>query len=356
MEGRETSEEASKGRRAVEFLYLDQEAVIAAGALDMPRALKVVEEAQARFAAGEVREPQKIVLRNAGTAESEGQGRFNGLAASIGTPERSAIGMKWIASFPGNRRAGIPRASGLIVLNCPETGVPLAVMDAGLISAMRTGAMTGLGARRLAPKKTRKIGIVGAGLQSRTQILGLWTELPGVEEIVLFGRKTSMAEDVAEDCRKRWSARVRVVRSVEEALRDADVALTVTTAQEPLMFARHIKRGALTIQLAGHECEFGVIQQCRKVIADDWETVKLRGIMTPAIMHREGLLRDEDICANLGEIILGKKMGREGDERIHFCHMGMAVNDVALAHAVYEDARERKLGVRLRLWREPLWA
>ena len=130
----------------VEFLYLDQEAVLAADVLDMRRAMIVVGEAQARFAKGQVREPHKIVLRNAETAESEKHGRFNGLAASIGAPA-TAIGVKWIASFPANRPLGRPRASGLMILNCPQTGVPLAVMEAGLISAMRTGAMTGLGVR-----------------------------------------------------------------------------------------------------------------------------------------------------------------------------------------------------------------
>jgi len=142
----------------VEFLYLDQEAVLAADVLDMRRAIHVVAGAQARSAKGDVREPHKIVLRSAETAESEPLGRFNGLAASIEAPVRSAVGMKWIASFPANRQLGAPRASGLIILNCPKTGVPLAVMDAGLISAVRTGAVTGLGVRYLAPKKTRKIG------------------------------------------------------------------------------------------------------------------------------------------------------------------------------------------------------
>jgi len=231
----------------------------------------------------------------------------------------------------------------------------VAVMEAGLISAMRTGAMTGLGVRYLAPKKVRKIGIVGAGLQSRTQILALFTELPDVEEIALFGRQISMAEAVVDDCRRRWAAPVRAVRTIEEALRDADVALTVTTSQKPMIRAQHVKPGALTIQLAGHECEFGVIQQSKKIVVDDWETVKQRGIMTPAIMHRQGLLRDEDVHANLGELILGTKTGRESDERIHYCHMGMAVNDVALAWAVYKDARARNLGIRLPLWKEPLW-
>lgn len=339
----------------VQFLYLDQEAVLSADVLNMRRAMAVVGEAQARFAKGEVREPPKIVLRNADTTESEILGRFNGLAASIGVPERSVVGMKWIASFPANRQLQRPRATALIILNCPQTGIPLALMDGGLISAMRTGAMTGLGVRYLAPRPTRKIGIVGAGLQSRTQILGLWTELPDVEEIALFGRQISNAEAVAEDCRRRWTAPVHAVRTIEDALRDADVAVTVTTAQEPLVRAQHIKPGALTIQLAGHECEFAVIQQSDKIVADDWETVKQRGIMTPAIMHQQGLLRDDDVQANLGELILGTKSGRENDERIHYCHMGMAVNDIALAWAVYETACERELGRNLPLWKEPLW-
>ncbi len=339
----------------VRFLYLDQEAMLAADVLDMRRAMDAVRQAQALFATGAVRQPHKVVLRNEETAESEEQGRFNGLCASIDTPVR-CMGMKWIGSFPANRNLGLPRASALIILNCPRTGVPLALMDGTLINAMRTGAMTGLGVHYLAPRKTRKVGVIGSGVQSRTQILGLYTELPQLEEIALFGRQISRAEAVAEDCRQRWGAPVRVVQTVDEALSDADVALTITTAREPIMFARQIKPGALTVQLAGHECEFAVIQQCSKIVTDDWDVVQHRGIMTPAIMHQQGLLREQDIYANLGELILGKKPGRQNDEeRIHYCHMGMGIDDVALAWAVYETARERNLGTSLSLWRDPLW-
>lgn len=341
--------------RAIEFLYLDQEAVLSADLLDMPRAIEVVGQAQALFVQGKVRHPHKVVLRNGDTAESEERGRFNALFASIDGPAR-AMGMKWIGSFPANRERGLPRASALIILNCPETGMPLAVMDGTLISAVRTGAMTGLGARYLAPRKTRKVGMIGAGVQSRTQILGLYTVLPEVEEIALVNREIERAEIVAEECRRRWGAPVRAVETVEEALADADVALTVTTAHEPLMFARHIKPGALTVQLAGHECEFALIQQCRKIVTDDWDVVKHRGIMTPAIMHQQGLLSDDDIYANIGDLILGNKPGRENDEeRIHYVHMGMGLDDVALAWAVYQTACQRRLGIRLPLWRDPLW-
>lgn len=345
----------TKKPRTVEFLYLDQDAVLAADLLDMPRAMEVVGQAHALFARGEVRHPHKVVLRQEETAESEERGRFNALFASIGGPVR-AMGMKWIGSFPANRERGLPRASALIILNCPDTGMPVAVMDGTLISAMRTGAMTALGVRHLAPRKTLKIGVVGAGVQSRTQILGLYTVLPDVEEIALANREISRAEALADECRRCWGAPVRAVETSDEAFADADVALTITTAHEPLMFARQIKPGALTVQLAGHECEFAVIQQCRKIITDDWDVVKHRGIMTPALMHQQGLLHDSDIHANLGELILGRKPGRENaDERIHYAHMGMGLDDVALAWAIYQTARERDLGIRLPLWREPLW-
>jgi len=344
-----------KNPKTIEFLYLDQDAVLAADLLDMPRAMKVVGQAHALFAQGEVRHPHKVVLRQGDTAESEAQGRFNALFAAIGGPVR-AMGMKWIGSFPANRERGLPRASALIILNCPDTGMPVAVMDGTLISAMRTGAMTALGVRYLAPQKTRKIGIVGAGVQSRTQILGLYTVFPEVEEIALVNREIERASALADECRQRWGAPMRAVETVDEALADADVALTITTAHEPLMFARQIKPGALTVQLAGHECEFAVIQQCRKIVTDDWDVVKHRGIMTPALMHQQGLLRDSDIHANLGELILGTKPGRENDdERIHYAHMGMGLDDVALAWAVYQTACQRHLGIRLPLWREPLW-
>jgi ornithine cyclodeaminase len=336
------------------FLYLDQEAVLAADVLDMRSAIEVVVQAQALFAEGKVREPSKVVLRRADTAASEEHGRFNGLAASIGSPPQQ-MGMKWIASFPANRKLGLPRATALIILNCPRTGVPLAVMEGALISAMRTGAMTAIGVRHLAPKKTRKIGIIGSGVQSRTQILGLWTQLPELEEIALYSRRLAEAEKVMEDCRQQWGVPVRTAAAIDEAFVDADVAITVTTAQQPLMLARHIKPGALTIQLAGHECDFSVIKQCAKIVADAWETVKHRGIMTPAIMSQQGLLRDQDIYGNVGEMILGVKPGRESDERIHYCHMGMGLDDVALAWSIYKTACERSLGLRLPLWQNPFW-
>lgn len=343
-------------QKAAEFLYLDQTAVLAAGVLDMPQAMEAVGDAFAQYELGRCKQPYKVVLRNGDDASCEEDGRFNGLFAIVGKPP-IATGMKWIGSFPHNRKRGLPRASALVILNSPETGFPIALMDATLISAVRTGAVTALGSAFLAPKATEKIGVVGAGVQARAQILGLITALPAVKEIAIYNRTRAHAEALAQECKRRWGAPVALASSMEAALRDADVVLTTTTALEPIISGEYIKPGALTIQLAGHECEFDLIAQCSKIVVDDWDVLKHRGIISPAVMHARGFLSDSAIHATLGQLILRRKPGRENDsERIHFAHMGMGIADVALAFSVYQRARAMGIGQTLTLWNEPIWS
>lgn len=341
---------------AAEFCFLDQNAVLAAGILDMQRAFDVIEEALILLELGKCVQPHKVVLRNQESVESENQGRFNALFASM-KGSRPAVGMKWIGSFPANRSLGLPRASAIIILNSPDNGFPVAILDGTLVSAMRTGAVTGLGARNLAPRSSRKIGVIGAGVQARTQILGLISALPEIEEIAVFNRTEEHAEALIEECRERWQVPIVKATSIAAALADADVALTITTAAEPLMRAEHIKPGALTIQLSGHECEFEVIRQASKLVVDNWEVIKHRGIISPAVMHNEGYLVDDDVHATLAQVMLGHKSGRENDhERIHFAHMGMGVEDVALGWDIYCRASQMGIGLKLKLWETPLWS
>jgi ornithine cyclodeaminase len=354
--GRIVGEIAASRQKPVDFLYLDQQAVVQAGVLDMDRAMQVVSDAILAHALRQVRQPSKMVLRRGDDPQSELDGRINGLCAMLDNGSR-CMGLKWIASFPHNRERGLPRASALIILNSPDTGFPIAVMDGALISAVRTGAFTALGAKHLAPRHTRKIGIIGAGVQARTQAWGLLRAIPNVEQISVYNRTRERAELLAKELKCQWNAPVVIADSIREALRDADVALTVTSSLEPIISPEYIKPGATTIQLAGHECEFGVISQCSKIVVDDWEVLKHRGISSPAMMHAQGLLDDASIYATLGQLLLGQKRGRENEsERIHFVHIGMGTCDVALAFSVYRRACELNLGQTLRLWEKPLWA
>jgi ornithine cyclodeaminase/alanine dehydrogenase-like protein (mu-crystallin family) len=340
---------------AARFVYLSQQAVLQADVLNMCHAMDVIAETLVLFEKGECRQPHKIVLRDGEDVSSEENGRINGLFASI-RGQAPAIGMKWIASFPANRARGLPRASALIILNCPETGLPLAIMDGTLVSAMRTGAVTALGLRYLAPQASQKAAIIGAGVQAHTQILALVNALPGLEEIAVFNRTPERAGDLAEECRRRWHAPVVPVSSIAAALEDADVVIPCTTMHQPFIRAEHVKPGALTVQLSHHECDFEVVSQCQKIVVDNWDVVTHRGTVTPAIMHAQGLLPTENIYGTLGQLILGLKPGRqERNERIHFVHQGMGIEDVALAKHIYRTACERNLGQWLDFWEKPLW-
>ena len=338
------------------FVYLDQEDTIRAGALDMARVIDRVELALGLLETGDVVDPPKSVLRWSDDPEMESvRGRVNFLSAYLGG-DIDSLGMKWVASFPANRDRGIPRATALIILNDPATGVPVALMEGSIISAARTGAMTGVAAKYLARPDTESVGIIGTGVQSRTQLLALCAVLPDLSEVKVYNRTRETAIRFAAEMGARTGKRITIVDRPEDAVRGLDLALVATTAHQPLMEGAWLSPGMLTVQFSGHECDFEVIRRADKLVCDQWETVKHRGITTPAIMHQQGLLQDGEIYADLGEIVTGKKAGRESpEELIHFAAIGLGVNDVAVASMVFQAATEMGIGTPLSLWKSPMW-
>ncbi len=340
------------------FLYLDQDDVIRAGALDMGRVIERVELALSLLESGDVVDPPKSVLRWSEDPEMESiRGRVNFLSAYLGG-DIDAVGMKWVGSFPANRERGLPRATALIILNDPITGVPVALLEGSVISAARTGAMTGLAAKYLARPDTSTIGIIGTGVQARTQLLALCAVLHDVTDVRIYNRTRDTAERFAAEMAGRTGRQITIVDSPEQAVRGLDLALVATTAHQPLMHGAWLAPGMLSVQFSGHECDFEVIRRADKIVCDQWETVKHRGITTPAVMYQQGLLDDSAIHADLQQIVAGKRAGRETpDELIHFAAIGLGVNDVAVASMVYETAKAMGLGTELSLWGDaPLWA
>lgn len=339
-----------------QFVYLDQEDVIRAGALDMARAIERVELALSLLEAGDCVDPAKSVLRWSEDPEMESvHGRLNFLSAYVGGSIDS-VGMKWIGSFPSNRDRGIPRATALIVLNDPNTGLPIALMEGSVISAVRTGAMTGVAAKYLARPDTSSVGLIGTGVQSRTQLLALCAVLDGISEVKVYNRTRETAIRFVAEMAPTTGKNITIVDSAEEAVRGLDLALVATTAHQPLMMGEWLAPGMLSIQIAGNECDFEVIRRADKIVCDQWETVKHRGITTPAIINTQGLLDDSQIHADLGEIVTAKKAGRESpDELIHFAGIGLGINDIAVASMVLDNATKMGLGRTLTLWKSPMW-
>lgn len=333
-----------------DFIYLSQEDVLRTG-IQMRQVLDTVESVLALHDANQVVLPSKVIL-DLGERE---RGRINAMPAYLGG-EFNICGMKWIAGFPPNPvKHGIPRAHALTILNSADTGVPLAIMDGTHISAMRTGAVTGVGARYLANPASEVIGIIGCGVQARTQIMALQAAVPAV--------KVVRAYDIREEARDQFLAWVAekldlkcdAAESPRQAIEGADIVVTATVADEPIVKDAWLKKGSLFAHVGSYqEEEEAVVFNADKVVVDIWEEVLHRGTPLLARLFRAGKISEARIHANIGAIIRGRKKGRETpDERIFFSPLGLGSEDVGVACLVYRAAKQKGLGVTLKLWDTP---
>lgn len=330
----------------IEFLYLTQADVRATG-VDMPLVMEAVEDSFRLHHEGKTILPHKTVL-DLGERE---RGRGNAMPAYVGG-EYDVFGIKWIAGFPKNPILhGLPRATGFFILNDAWKGIPLAIMDCTLLSAMRTGAVTGVGAKYLARPDSEVVGLIGAGVQARTQLEALKVALPGLKEARAYDIRPEAAEAYAAEMSERLSMEVRAAASPEEAVRGADVVVTVTVADEPIVKDAWMKPGSYFAAVGSYqEEEFAVVEHSDKVVVDGLEHVLHRGTPVIALMIAQGLIAEEDVL-ELGAIVCGESPGRETpEERIFFSPIGMGTEDVCVCNHVYKLATEKGIGTQLKLW------
>lgn len=326
-------------------LILNQEAVRKSGGEDISLAVNTMEKVFSLHQKKDYVLPNKTVLRW-GDFESEStRGRINSMPASIGG-EFNSVGIKWIGSSPSNPdKFGLPRASAVIILNDYETFYPKAIMDGMLISAMRTGANSGVAAKYLAKKDSKVLGLVGAGAQNKTQLMAMHHVLENLSEVKINDLNIERAKEFAEEMSPKVNLPIKVVETAEEAVRGSDVFITATVTKVPIVKYEWIDRGSLYLHVGSHESEFSVIDNADKIVVDDWEELKHRGVETLPIMYNEGKFDENRIHAQLGEIVNSVKTGRTNDDEfIYFNSVGMGIQDVALASVIYENARKQGLG------------
>lgn len=334
-------------KKEISFIYLTQKEVVESG-LNMRFTLEVIEDVFRLHAEGKVNVPFKTVL-DLGERE---RGRINSMPAYVGG-EYDVCGIKWIAGFPKNPlKHGLPRATGLIVLNNSWTGIPLVIMDCTLISAMRTGAVTGVGAKYLARKDSETVAMIGAGVQARTQLSALVHVLDNLKEVRVFDIRMEASKKYAEDMSKETNLKIIPVESPEKAVVGADIVVTVTVADEPIVKEKWMKKGSFFAHVGSYqEEEYEVVLNSDKIVVDEWKHVLHRETPVLAKMYKDGLLSEDRIYADLGEIIIGKKKGRESDdERIFFAPIGMGSEDVAVAYKLYKNAKQKGLGKVLNMF------
>ena len=304
--------------------------------LSMDEVLKAVEYAFKLEAEGKAIMPPKLYLNL-----PEYQGDFRAMPACID----GVAGMKWVSSYPDNPKHNLASVIATIILCDPKTSYPLAIMDGTYITNLRTGAAGGAAVKHLARRDSSIIGMIGAGVQARTQLLAISQVLTKIEEVKVFDKQRDVSLKYAEEMGPKLDINIRPVEAIEAAA-EADIVVTTTPSRKPVIKKQYIRRGthinAMGADAAGKQELEAELLKDAKVVVDDIEQACHSGEINVPLS--QGLLKVEEIYGTLGEIVTGKKKGREDDEEITiFDSTGLAIHDLVCAKLVYQKASGKEV-------------
>ena len=371
---------------AIEFLFLSEEDMIRAGVKDMPACIEAMEEVIKCVNVGDyvmggenhkshgsqVSFPKESPFPNMPKDEGDDR-RFMAMPAYIGG-SFDLMGMKWYGSNMANKEKGLPRSILTVMLNDKDTGAPLCLMSANLLSAYRTGAIPGVGAKYLVKKDAVVCGICGPGVMGRSSLDAILATCPGITTVKVKGRGKASLERFVKNVRESYPQlkEVTAVESVEELVRDSDVVSFANSGGTdpsiyPFVKSEWIKPGAVLIGVSCFDMDSEDLKDHCTLVVDNmrlyeaWEeefpypSFGANNIIGSKFtdMAHEGLISKKDIY-DLGDIIAGTRPGRVSDDQIFVYSVGgMPVEDVAWGKRCYEKAKELGLGVKLKLWDKP---
>ncbi|MGF3226223.1 ornithine cyclodeaminase family protein [Facklamia sp. P12932] len=306
---------------------------------DIEILISLVEKSFLRYTEGKTILPEK----NSQIFDEMIQNRINCMPATL--IEEKVAGVKWVSVFPNNPMYGLDNVNGLMILSEIESGQPIAVMDCAALTSIRTASVGACALKYLSKKNPDSIGFIGSGAEARAHFKIIKDLFPTIASCFVSSNSFESNENFIKDVRKQYSNvnYINCEDNFEKAVFDSDIIVTATSAQKPLLKESWIKSGATYVHVGGYEDEYNVALSASKIVCDKWENVKHRGSQTISKMYKSGLLTDENIYADLSEIIAGKKIGRENeDEFIYFNSVGLAYIDVMIANYVYECYRDKK--------------
>jgi len=321
-----------------QLLYLSQADVAAVG-LTMAEIIESLELAFREKGEGRVEMPPKPGIHPGG-----GDNFIHAMPAYI--PALRSAGVKWVSGFPENYRRGLPYITGLLILNDVETGLPLAVMDCVWITAKRTGAATAVAAKYLARPESSVVGVLGCGVQGRSNVEALNVLFP-LKRVIAYDVNADAGRRYADDISARLGLEVVLAGTPREAVAGCDIVVTAG----PILKSPHrtIQAGWLDEGAFASLVDFDsywhpeAMREADKFCTDD----------VPQLCHYQEVGYFEDIppvYAGLGELAAGQKPGRESpEERIMTANLGLAMDDMVVAPLLYERAVEKGVGVWLPL-------
>ena len=319
---------------------------IEALALTDAEILGAIEDSLAMQGRGEtVVEPRMHIEPRAGA-----DGHFNVLRGWIGG-EIDSAGVKVVGDFVDNYLKGLPSEYGVLTLFDPRNGAPKAILDAIGITDMRTGAVTAVGAKYLAPKGAKILGHIGARGTAYWNVR-LLDHLFDFDEIRVHSRRPDSRDAFGERLARDLGKKITVTQDWESCIRGADIVVEASrlSAPQPMLMTEWIKPGALVVPYGTMSAiEITLTDIMSKLVVDDWGQCK-GGKFGSLRAHVEaGKLSEATLHAELGQIVAGLKPGREAQaETILLWHRGLSLSDIALGHAMLEKAARLGIGQRLR--------
>lgn len=310
--------------------------------ITMKDVVEAVEKTFKGMGDGTVVNPTKVGLDLGETASFPPyEGFMNAMPAYVGWQDTA--GIKWAGGFLGERKKmGLPYITSLILLIDPRVGNFRAVMDGAHITNLRTGAQTAVALKYLYPKKELRLGLYGAGMQGHTQTMAI-AELFDIEEVRVYDISLEASKRYAEDMKGTVAGKIMIADTPEEAS-DADVVVCVTQSKDKYVKDAWLKPGALLFPMGSYqECEDAFILNADKIIVDHIGQCLHRGALKE--LSEAGKITEKDIHATIGEVVAGKKKGRDSEsERILCIPIGTGAMDIAVAATVLERAEKEGLG------------
>jgi len=263
--------------------------------------------------------------------------------------ETDAVAVKVVNSHPENRKKhGLPAVMATIILVDPRTGAPEAIMGGTWITALRTGAAGAIAAKYLANPNPKTVGIVGAGTQARTQLMGLQLVFKTVEEVKVWDLNEKAAIKYAEEMRIKYNqASICSVKNIAKAVQGADIIVTATPSRKPLVSAEWVDEGThincIGADAPGKQELDPAILTKSKIVVDDWSQSCHGGEINVPLA--KGIITKKDVWGDICEIVAGLKKGRTStDEITVFTSTGLAIQDAAAAKIAYQKALKQKIG------------
>ena len=317
-------------------LFIDKEKI--ASLLPMNECIEVMEKMFRSLEAGECLQPLRNIMR---LPDGSGVlGMMPGHAAGYGV-----MGIKVITVFHANREAGLPSHQGIVMLFDAKNGQPLMLFDALEITAIRTAAASAVATKLLSRKNSSTLAIIGSGEQAKRHIEAILL-VRNIKQVNLWSRKEKNAKHLVDEFAGKFNIPIHIKEDVQHAVQDADIICTVTASREPIVMGKWISAGA-HINAVGSSTPFAreldtTAIARSKLFADRYESIfnEAGDFLIP---KKEGIITDEHVKAEIGEVLSGTKKGRENDEEITvFKSLGIAAEDIFSAYHIYSKMNNRE--------------